>query len=316
MGLSGIAFAGYDVGGFVGDASSKLFARWVSIGTFSPFFRGHSMINSRDSEPWAYGEEVEQMSRNYIKFRYQVLPYIYSLFHDAEKTGMPVQRSLAINYTHDHKIYEGQYHNQYLFGPYFLVAPVESDKQFVRVYLPAGTWYDLYNGQCYHGPMEIIVACPLDRLPVFVKAGALIPMQPAIPHTNVPVDILILHIYTGESSSFLYYNDDGLTYEYQQGKFVSRELTYDDDKRMVVLSAETGDHVHTLKTLHVVFHGLDAAIHSIQVNGNNLPLSRHHNTYFAELEKFDPFYNPPPPLFEEVHSIEIPYARGAVILQL
>jgi alpha-glucosidase len=115
LGLTGVAFAGYDVGGFVGDASTKLFARWISIGAFSPFFRGHSMINSRDSEPWAYGEEVEQISRNYIKFRYQLLPYIYSLFYEASQTGMPVQRSLAIDYPHDYKIYDGQFYNQYLF---------------------------------------------------------------------------------------------------------------------------------------------------------------------------------------------------------
>jgi alpha-glucosidase len=87
MGLGGIAFAGYDVGGFVGDATRKLFARWISIGAFSPFFRGHSMINSRDAEPWAYGEEVEQISRNYIKFRYQLLPYIYSCFMTQPKQG-------------------------------------------------------------------------------------------------------------------------------------------------------------------------------------------------------------------------------------
>ena len=91
MGLSGIPFAGYDVGGFVGEASSKLFARWITIGSLSPFFRGHTMINTRDSEPWAYGEETEQISRNYIRFRYKLLPYIYSCFYEASKTGMPIQ---------------------------------------------------------------------------------------------------------------------------------------------------------------------------------------------------------------------------------
>ena len=77
LGLTGVAFAGYDVGGFVGDANTRLFARWISIGALSPFFRGHTMINTRDSEPWSYGEEVEQISRNYIKFRYQLMPYLY-----------------------------------------------------------------------------------------------------------------------------------------------------------------------------------------------------------------------------------------------
>jgi alpha-glucosidase len=180
MGLAGIAFTGYDVGGFVGDANNKLFARWISIGAFSPFFRGHSMINSRDSEPWAYGEEVEQISRNYIKFRYRLLPYIYSLFYEASETGMPVQRSLAIDYTHDPKIYDGLYHNQYLFGPSILVAPVESTKEYVKVYFPEGDWYSLYDGKRFPGNNEVILECPVHRLPVFVKGGALIPMKPAI----------------------------------------------------------------------------------------------------------------------------------------
>ena len=192
MGLGGIAFAGYDVGGFVGDANKKLFARWVSLGAFSPFFRGHSMINSRDSEPWAYGEEVEQISRNYIKFRYQILPYIYSLFYDASKTGLPVQRSLAIDYPHNYKVYDGQFYNQYLFGPYFLVAPVESNKQFVKVYFPPGEWYSLYNGHKFGGHTEVILECPIHRLPVFVKGGALIPMQPAKSNTKENSDTLIL----------------------------------------------------------------------------------------------------------------------------
>ena len=72
LGLAGVAFSGYDIGGFAGDADSQLFARWISIGAFAPFFRGHSMINSRDSEPWAYGEEVEEISRNYINLRYKI----------------------------------------------------------------------------------------------------------------------------------------------------------------------------------------------------------------------------------------------------
>src|SRR5678816_247749 len=84
-------------------SSSVISYYHTSIGAFAPLFRGHSMINSRDAEPWAYGEEVEQISRNYIKFRYQLLPYIYSLFYEASQTGLPVQRSLAIDYTHDYK---------------------------------------------------------------------------------------------------------------------------------------------------------------------------------------------------------------------
>ena len=146
LGLTGVAFCGYDVGGFVGEASTKLFARWISVGSLSPFFRGHTMINTKDSEPWSFGEEVEQISRNYIKLRYQLLPYIYSLFYEAALTGMPVQRSLAIYHAHDDRIYQGPFQHQYLFGPSILVAPVESNQSFAKVLFPKGNWYSLFDG--------------------------------------------------------------------------------------------------------------------------------------------------------------------------
>lgn len=315
MGLSGIAFAGYDVGGFVGDANTNLFARWISLGAFSPFFRGHSMINSRDSEPWSYGEEVEQISRNYIKFRYQILPYIYSLFYDACQTGLPIQRSLCIDYTHNHKIYDGQYQNQYLFGPYFLVAPVESNKELVKIYLPPGEWYYLYNGHKYAGNSEIILECPMHKLPVFVKAGALIPMQPAKTHTKEISETLILHVYAGERSSFTYYEDDGSTFNYQKGQHARRELTYDAAKREVLLSTLEGEYLSPVKKLKVVFHGLDRQTQTLQVNGTQKTLKRDINRFFAAIEKFDPIYDPDPAPQEDVHVIELDYIAEQIILQ-
>ena len=314
MGLGGIAFAGYDVGGFVGDANRRLFARWASIGTFSPFFRGHSMINSRDSEPWAYGEEVEQISRNYIKFRYQLLPYIYSLFHDASQTGLPVQRTLAIDYTHDYKIYDGQFYNQYLFGPYYLVAPVESEKEFVKVYLPHGDWYYLYNGQKYAGNSEVVMECPLHKLPVFVKAGALVPMQPAKSSTKAPTDRLILHVYTGQNSSFLFYEDDGSTFAYKSGAFAKRLIQYDAEKREVILSPVEGNYTSRLNTLKIVLHGLNAHSNSIYVNGVQNNLSSDINSFFSALEKFDPTNDPEPAPQENVHSVETIYINDRLII--
>jgi alpha-glucosidase len=314
MGLSGIAFAGYDVGGFVGDANSKLFARWISIGAFSPFFRGHSMINSRDSEPWAYGEEVEQISRNYIKFRYRILPYIYSLYYDASETGLPVQRSLAIDYTHDYKIYDGQFYNQYLLGPYFLVAPVESDKGFVKIYLPHGEWYYLYNGGKYSGGSEIILECPLHKLPVFVKAGALIPMQPPQANTKAYSDILILHIYTGGHSSFTFYEDDGSTFSYQKGVFAKRQIQYDSAKQEVQLSSVEGNYITRFKKLRVVMHGLHHAPNTISINGQSHNLIPEVNSFFAALEKFDPIYDPEPAPQENVYTTETDYISADILI--
>ncbi|MBP9924901.1 MAG: glycoside hydrolase family 31 protein, partial [Cyclobacteriaceae bacterium] len=223
MGLTGVAFAGYDAGGFVGESNPKLFARWTSIASLSPFFRAHTMINTRDSEPWSYGEKVESICRNYIKFRYQLMPYIYSLFYDASKRGMPVQRSLAIDYTHDHRIYNDLYHNQYLFGPSILVAPATSDQELLKVFFPAGDWYDLYSGKVWTGNQETIIESPIHKLPVFVKAGSVLPMQSSAAHTGIKQDELILHIYCGDNSSdFLLYMDDGETFDYQKGKSAKR----------------------------------------------------------------------------------------------
>ncbi|MFN8690688.1 MAG: glycoside hydrolase family 31 protein, partial [Cyclobacteriaceae bacterium] len=178
MGLSGLAFTGYDIGGFVGNADEKLFARWMTIGTFSPFYRGHSMINSRDSEPWSYGERVEEISRNYMKLRYRLLPYIYSLFYEASQNGMPLNRSLAFDYPFDQKIYDGKYQNQYFFGPALLVIPAESNKDLVKTYLPEGNWFDFYTDKPFSGSQEMVAEAPIDVLPVFVRGSSILPMRP------------------------------------------------------------------------------------------------------------------------------------------
>ena len=291
MGLTGVAFAGYDVGGFVGDANTKLFARWISIGALAPFFRGHTMINTRDSEPWSYGEEVEQISRNYIKFRYQLLPYLYSLFYEASRTGMPVQRSLAINYTFDPKVYDHQYHHQYLFGPFILVAPVESTKELVKIYLPKGEWYYLFNGQKYSGDQEIILDCPIHKLPIFIKAGAVLPMQQAKSSTTEKTSELILHVYHGvDETTFTYFEDDGNSFEYQKGSFNSRIIHYLPAEHKLVLEKTEGQYTTTIKKLRIVFH--HHANDAVNVNGEEKKLEVMKHSFFSPLEKYDPINDP------------------------
>lgn len=315
MGLAGIPFTGYDIGGFVGDANNKLFARWISIGTFSPFFRGHSMINSRDSEPWAYGEEVEQISRNYIKFRYLLLPYIYSLFHEAATTGMPVQRSLAIDYTHDPKIYEGLYENQYLFGPCFLVAPVESSRDFVKVYFPEGEWFSLYDGKKYLGNNEVIIECPIQRLPVFVKGGSMVPMKPVKQNTKEHSDVLLLHVYVGShNNSFVFYEDDGSTFEYQKGAYSKRKLELCVDEQKLIFHPAEGGFASAYRVIKVIFHGVYTQLDEMKINGTTAGLSREVNQFFAPLEKFDPIYDPEPAPTEEVYALEFNYAPNEIVV--
>jgi alpha-glucosidase len=315
MGLTGIPFAGYDVGGFVGDANTKLFARWVSIGAFSPFFRGHSMINSRDSEPWSYGEEVEQISRNYIKFRYQLLPYLYSLFNEASENGMPVQRSLAIDYTHDAKIYEGQFHHQYLFGPSIMVVPVESNKEFVKVYFPKGnSWYCLYTGRKHAGHTEVILECPLHRLPLFVKAGAIIPMQPVVSHTGEKSEWLHIHLYAGESDNdFLFYDDDGASFDYQQGFFSKRLIRYVAAANRLVIQRSEGSYQSCVTKIKLFFHGF--SMNTLRINDAERDIHPEINRFFGGLEKYDPIKDPEPGSVETVMAIEMPYSAGEIVVQ-
>jgi alpha-glucosidase len=317
MGLSGIAFAGYDVGGFVGNADSKLFARWISIGAFSPFFRGHSMINSRDSEPWSYGEEVEQISRNYIKFRYQILPYIYSLFYEASETGMPIQRSLALDYTHDSKIYDGHFQHQYLFGPFILVAPAESNKEFIKVYFPeADGWYSVYNGMKHEAHREEILECPLHRLPVFIKAGAIIPMQASRNHTGEISDQLIVHLYAGKSdTSFTFYEDDGASFDYQKGNFSKRTIDYlPGDKKLVFRSGE-GTFSGTFKKLKLILHGFENTLRQVTVGGTKVTVAPAINSFFMGLEKYDPIKDPEPAPSENVLIAEFEYTASEIVVQ-
>ncbi len=257
LGLSGVAFNGYDIGGFGGDAPPALYARWISLGALSPFCRTHSAFNTKDSEPWSYGEDVENIARNYINFRYRLMPYLYSLFREAHKTGLPVQRSLAIEYASDPRTFYYVYQNQYTLGPSILVAPLKSTEEIARVFLPQGQWYRVYDDQILDGNTEILTEAPLHHLPLFVKAGSIIPVWPVVQHTGEdPGDVLEIHIYKGNGvHSFVYYEDDGLTYNYEEGKFYERLITYDGDKNTLTLSPKKGNYPSRFNTLKIILHG-------------------------------------------------------------
>jgi alpha-glucosidase len=288
LGVSGIAYSGYDVGGFVGDASSALFARWISIGAFSPFFRGHTMINSKDSEPWAYGEEVEDISRNYINLRYQLLPYLYSVFHQASVSGIPVSRTLAIDYSFDETVYKLEYQNQYLFGPNILVAPVESYKELSKVYLPEGDWYNFHTEALHHGPLELLVEAPLTHLPIFVKAGSLIPMQSVVQSTQEsPEPVLRLHVYSGGNSEFWYYEDDGSSYQHLEGSYYHRNMILDSKKNQLLLAAVEGSWISKFQQVKCYLHGFQE-VEKVIINGEAQQLEEESLVFLPAVSSFDP----------------------------
>lgn len=308
LGLAGVAFAGYDVGGFVGEASTQLFARWISIGALSPFFRGHTMINSRDAEPWSFGEEVEQISRNYIQFRYQLMPYLYSLFYESATNGMPVQRSLAIANTHDAKVYDPQFQHQYLFGPFILVAPVESNKDFVKVYFPPGEWYSLFDGAKYAGGQEVVVTCPIHKLPIFIKGGAIIPMQKVVQHTNEKVEELSFHIYQSkENSSFEFYEDDGITFDYEANQYAIRLILHHGAKNSLTIGEQQGSYHSNFKQIRIILHGFEL-VRKVVVNGKSFASASKNHSFFQPMEKFDPLIDPASMGEETVYIASFPYS--------
>lgn len=288
LGLTGIPFAGYDVGGFVEESSPALFSRWLALASFAPFFRVHSMVNSRDSEPWAYGEEVEEISRNYINLRYKLLPYFYSLFYEAHETGLPVNRSLAISYHQEEAIYGGNAQNEFTLGEWLLVCPTTSTQNFAKIYLPAGNWYNFFNDEHHHGSQDLIAETGMEDLPVFAKEGAIIPMQSEIQHTRESHDqTLRLHVYHGpvQTEQWLY-EDDGETYDFQKGQRYERKVVFDGAASKLTLDAKTGDFTSKFKTLKVYLHGFEAS--SYQVNGVTATPGQEDLTLLDPITEFDP----------------------------
>ncbi|MEO6548333.1 MAG: glycoside hydrolase family 31 protein [Ferruginibacter sp.] len=271
LGLSGMAFAGVDIGGFFGNGSPNLMVRWNSLGVYTPMFRNHACTGTAYREPWRWGEENEKLIKADIEERYRLMPYIYSTFYQAHQTGLPVSRSLAISYGQDENVYREVYQNEFLFGDNILVAPVISSVTTADVYLPKGNWYKKTTDSLYAGGKNYQVAAPLNDLPIFIKAGAIIPKQHVVQSTSDKGDgILELHIWNGkEGSSFNYYEDDGSSYNYQQGQYYNRVIHFNPLKRNIVLEEASGKSASKYSSLKLVLHGFGDS-RSIMVNGKTI----------------------------------------------
>jgi alpha-glucosidase len=268
LGVSGVSFTGPDMGGFIGTPTNELFARWMSIGIYTPFLRNHAEINSRHKEPWSFGEKIEDISRQWINKRYRLLPYIYSAFYESTQTGMPVARTLAISYMEDNKIYEEEFQNEYLFGGQILVAPVSSEKNTCNVYFPSGDWVRMTNDRLYNGNTEAAVDSPLDDLPVFVKSGGIIPLQSVIQNTSeTPSPVLEIHIYNGKApNTFMYYEDDGITYNYESGQYYRRLISFDPLSKSIIIGKVDGSFPSKFTKYRFVLHNFEE-IKLVNVNG-------------------------------------------------
>lgn len=262
MGLSGIPFVGPDLGGYIGEATKEMYTRWVEVGVFSPYLRNHRGQYQMANEPWAYGEEAEAISKTYIEFRYQMMPYLYSKFYETSKTGIPIARSLCLDYPFDSNVYSLNYQYQFIFGDALLISPLTSKEKSKTIYFPKGQWYNIFTDEKIEGGQELLKDFPLYNLPLYVKESAIIPLQSITQSAKEkPSDVLFVHVYNGkQNNDFVYYEDDGKTLDYQKNNFYKRTIQFDPANKMLKFSKAEGNYVSHFKKIKLILHGFEDAI--------------------------------------------------------
>lgn len=217
LSLSGVPFCGADIGGFAGWCGPELFARWMQIGALQPFARTHSMWLKHRQEPWRFGRRVEAAARAALELRMRLLPHLYGLFCEAEASGAPIWRPLAWDHPDDPEA--ALVDDQVAIGPDLLAAPVlERGARRRTVYLPAGGWFGFDDGARWIGPRRVEVAAPLERMPLFVRAGSVLATRSPVLHVGeAPLEPLVLEVFPGGDGVTTVIEDDGETLAYREG---------------------------------------------------------------------------------------------------
>ncbi len=207
----------------------ELFVRWFEWGTFQPVMRAHG--EREHNEVWSYGKQAEPVLEKYLRLRYELLPYTYSVAYRTYQTGAPYMRALFMDFPNDPKV--ADMGDEYMFGPALLVAPVtDQGATSRRVYLPAGTeWYNYWTNQRFEGGQTIEVSAPIDVIPLFVRAGSIIPLGSSVESTHDKQAIAHIRAYPGTDGDFNLYSDDGSTYDYEKGKFQLTHIHWDNAAR-------------------------------------------------------------------------------------
>ena len=212
----------------------ELFTRWFAYNSFTPTLRIHGQRPA--TAIWDYGTAAEPVLAGFLKLRYALIPYLYSLGYQTYKTGAPFMRALFMDFPNDPAV--STIGDEYMFGPAFLVAPVtEQGATSRKVYLPAGSeWYDYWTDQRFAGGQTIVVAAPIDRIPLFVRAGSIVPMGVQVPSTATKQALETIKVYPGRDASFTLYDDDGVTNGYKKGSGSSAVLRWNDAAKTLTTS--------------------------------------------------------------------------------
>jgi alpha-glucosidase len=231
MSVSGIPFIGTDIGGFSGEPDGELFTRWIQMGTFSPFMRAHSAGDTKEREPWSFGEPFTSINRTFIELRYRLLPYMYSAFWEHHRYGFPILRPVVMQ---EQEVLSNHFRqDEFTYGDKILICPVlEPGQKSRKVYLPKGNWYNFWTYEVIEGGKEIEVLTPIETIPIFVKAGSVIPEYPIMQYVGEKeIEEVKLNVYYSdyEANSFLF-EDYGETFAYEQDIYLEKKFAANGTK--------------------------------------------------------------------------------------
>jgi len=238
----GIAYITHDIGSFHGGhIADDMYLRWVQLGAFQPIFRFHS--DHADRLPWQYGTRLP--AESILRLRHSLIPYTYTIAHEASTTGLPMMRGLYLYYPETPEAYS--FDREYFWGDQLIVHPVAiaGASVTIPVWIPNGSWTHWFTGEVFTGPATRQIVSNYTDMPVFAKAGAIIPMQPYMDYVGqIPVDPLILRVFTGDSGSFTLYEDEGDNFNYQRSMFTTVTISFSD--RALLISARKGNFAGSL----------------------------------------------------------------------
>ncbi|WP_369765031.1 glycoside hydrolase family 31 protein [Flavobacterium sp. WC2429] len=272
MSISGMGFTGSDIGGFAEQPSGELYARWIQLGVFHPFCRTHSSGDHGDQEPWAFDDEVIDITRKFVSLRYQLLPYLYTMFYQYIEEGIPMLKPLV--YFDQDDIQTHYRNDEFVFGNQILVCPIlEPNAIGRRMYIPKGEWYNYWTNKIVKGGKEMWVDTHFDEIPVFVKAGSMIPKYPVQQYVGeLEFDELTLDLYykKGKEKSVVYEDaQDG--YDYKKGRysFLTFRVT-GKEKELNIQQHKEGKYDTNYSKYKINLIGLPFKVKSIEIDNEEV----------------------------------------------
>ncbi|WP_299675210.1 glycoside hydrolase family 31 protein [uncultured Tenacibaculum sp.] len=277
MSMSGMSFTGSDIGGFAEHPTGELYARWIQLGVFHPFCRTHSSGDHGNQEPWTFGEEVIDVTRKYVELRYQLLPYLYTMFWEYAEFGIPMLKPLVLFDQHDPQTHYRT--DEFVFGNQILVCPIqEPNAKGRRMYIPRGHWYNYWTREYVTGGLEKWVDADLDIIPIFIKEGAIIPKYPVQQYVGEKtIDELKLEVYfkLGEKEVSKVYEDAQDGYDYTKGRYSLRTFTFTGKENEVIIQQHVdGTFVTEYETMEFEIIGLPFEIKEVEIDNVDIDLKK------------------------------------------